>query len=201
MSETCACCRRPWIEIPGNGGFSPNRRDVSACTECIPHVESTLQKNSDHITAWRAVVERHDQAHAREVQQLNEQIESLRAELASRPEKVVLQYIDQNEMNEAKSEADRAFRSRDRAFRTLCLIRLDHRESENGRCRCGKRFDDCSEAQLVSNYQALVHWEKRQIARERQGLDHQLPHNHPALLDPRWNEWGDWQDWDEAEAS
>ena len=200
MSDTCACCRRPWNEIPGNGGLGQDRRDVSACTECIKHAGWHLRASDEHIAAWRSVVERHDRAHARQVEELQGEIAALKAEMAARPERVVMRYIDQDEMYAAKSEADRAFRGRDRAFQVLCLIRLEHRESDGGKCRRGRRFDDCMEAKLVSNYPALVHWEKRQIARERRDLDHELPHTHPALLDPRWNEWGDWQEWEEAEA-
>src|SRR3954466_4872526 len=102
MSDRCGCCRRPWPEIPGNGGDHTRRRDVSACTECIPHLESTLQKNSDHLAAWRGVVERHDRAHATEVARLTARIQELTTELEARPEKIVARYVDRGELLHAQ---------------------------------------------------------------------------------------------------
>lgn len=81
--------------------------------------EQTGTTSLPGVQSWTATT-----AHAAEVQQLSERIESLIADLAARPEKVVLKYIDQDEMREAKDEADRAFRSRDHAYQAHCEIRL-----------------------------------------------------------------------------
>lgn len=40
-------------------------------------------------------------------------------------------------------------RSRENAWQALCEIRLLHRDASDGKCRCGKRYDDCPEVQIV----------------------------------------------------
>jgi hypothetical protein len=90
------------------------------------------------------------------------------------------------ELEEAREEADRAFRSRENAWQALCMVRLLHREGQPGQCRCGLRLDRCKTAQIVDHYPALEKWEKEQVLRLRRGLSHNLPEGHPAVLDRRW---------------
>jgi len=78
-----------------------------------------------------------------------------------------VRYIGLDEIEEAKTEAQRAFRSRENAWQALCLVRLHHREGQPGQCRCSRRLDLCETAQ-------------------RKGLYHALPHGHPAMLDRHW---------------
>jgi hypothetical protein len=38
----------------------------------------------------------------------------------------------------------------------------------------------------VDRYPALARWEQEQYERLRRGDTHDLPPNHPAVIDPRW---------------
>ena len=106
--------------------------------------------------------------------------------LRDRPERIVERYVDQQELEDARAEAVRAFRSREKAWQALCEIRLIHREGTPGRCRCGQRLDACKIAQIVDRYPGLELWENEQYRRLRNDQDHMLPDSHPAVLDPRW---------------
>src|SRR5262249_15912877 len=124
--------------------------------------------------------------HAAEVDRLRRQISQQEQELRDRPTRIIERYVDRQELDDAKAEADRAFRSRENAWQALCEIRLLHREGVSGRCGWGKRLDRCDIAAIVDRYPGLERWEKEQIQRLRNNLDHKLPDGHPAVLDPRW---------------
>jgi hypothetical protein len=106
-------------------------------------------------------------------------------ELADRPEKIVDKYIDVGELNEARAEAERAFRSRENAWQALVEIRLLHREVDDSKCRCGQRMDRCEVAVIVDRYPGVASWEAEQIARLKRGERHALPDGHPEILDRR----------------
>jgi hypothetical protein len=113
-------------------------------------------------------------------------IAELEQELHDRPTRPVHHWVDQDELEKAREEAQRAFRSRENAWQALCEIRLLHREGQAGQCRCGLRLDRCKIVQIVDHYPALEKWEKEQLSRVRGGLTHNLPEGHPAVLDRNW---------------
>ena len=188
--SNCACCHRPWGEIPtysrplqrGSSGTANN----SVCQECKPHAGFQMQMNTEHVKAWEALAERRSAEHAAQVSQLRAEIAKIRQELVSRPEKVVEKYIDAGVLESAQDEAQRAFRSRQSAWQALTEVRLLHREVDDGKCRCGLRMDRCPVAQIVERSPGLRRWEEEQVKRLRRGEPHALPDAHPAVLDPRW---------------
>lgn len=107
---------------------------------------------------------------------------------ARQPRRTSRRWPSSSGLEEARERADRAFKSRPRAFRYVIEIRVDHRELDGGRCRCSKRFDQCTIGQLLAGYPGLLGWERDQVERAKQGLDRRLPGNHPSLIDPRWAE-------------
>jgi hypothetical protein len=135
---------------------------------------------------YKALLGGQRRAHNREVAQLEERIAGLERELEERPEKPVERWHGADEIQAARDEAQRAFRSREKAFQALCMIRLLHREASHGKCRCGQPYSECEEAELVGHYPALMKWERQQWERHRDYLDCALPDGHPALTDPRW---------------
>ena len=147
-----------------------------------------MARDRVHIDLWRSLGQAQARTHQSEATQLRGQIAQLEQELADRPVKEVERYIGADEIQAHKDEADRAFRSRENAWQALCEIRLLHREGEPGRCRCGKRLDQCPIAEIVDRYPGLGEWEEEQIRRlrnhDRRG--HKLPDRHPAVFDPRW---------------
>jgi hypothetical protein len=135
---------------------------------------------------WRALARSRKQDHERVEVQLRDQIAQLEQDLRDRPTRTVDRWVDRDELEEARSEADRAFRSRENAWQALCMVRLFHREGQPGQCRCGQRLDRWKTAPIVDHYPALEKWEREQVRRLRSGLSHNLPEGHPALLDRRW---------------
>jgi hypothetical protein len=179
VSDTCACCRRPWdVCFP-----EAERRELRefVCHECKPHQGFTMQSDPEHIKLWRALLAGRRREHARMTADLKAQMADLEERLRNGPRTIGLYQIQA-----AQEEAQRAFRSRENAWQALCEVRLLHREAADGRCRCGARFDRCAEAQIVDRYPALVKWENEQYDRLRRGLIHALPDGHPAVLNPRW---------------
>lgn len=156
------------------------------CPQCHDHARDSPRANQAHIEMWRALARSRKQDHERVEAQLRDQIAQLEQDLRDRPTRIVERWVDQDELEEAHTEADRAFRSRENAWQALCMVRLLHREGQPGQCRCGQRLDRCKTAQIVDRYPALEKWEREQVSRLRSGLTHNLPEGHPALLDRRW---------------
>jgi hypothetical protein len=135
---------------------------------------------------WRALARSRKQDHERVETELRERIAELEQGLHDRPTRPVHHWVDQDELEEARKEAQRAFRSREHAWQALCEIRLLHREGQTGQGRCAQRLDRCKIAQIVEHYPALEKWEKEQLSRLRGGFEHNLPDSHPAVLDRNW---------------
>lgn len=187
MGDMCSCCRRPWkVCFPESEPRGQRASRPFVCADCREHQGMTLRSDPEHIRLWQSLLDQQQREHERVVARLGARIEDLERELQDRPEKLVERRIGEDELNTARAEADRAFRSRENAWQALTEIRLIHRESDHGQCRCGKRMDRCPEAQIVDRYPALARWEEEQVRRFRDGLSHGLPVNHPAVLDPRW---------------
>lgn len=188
VSDRCACCQRLWSEVRQLGRIpaqTDTRNDGTRCADCGPHAGFALQSDRDHLRLWRELLADHDDQHAREATGLRERIDALEQQLRDRPERVVDRYVDLGELQLARAEADRAFRSREHAWQALTEIRLLHREDDAGQCRCGTRADKCPVALIVDRYPALRAWEDEQVDRLRRGESHALPDGHPAVLDRR----------------
>ena len=139
-----------------------------------------------HAELWQALARSRQRDHDAAEARLKNRIAELEQELLDRPKQVVERYVDRDELEETRQKADRAFRSREYAWQALCMVRLTHREGQPGQCRCGLHLDRCKMAQIVDHYPGLENWERDQVRRLRDGLDHNLPDGHPALLDGRW---------------
>jgi hypothetical protein len=122
-----------------------------------------------------------------EVERLKAQLAAARQELDERPEKEVVKYIGEDEINAAEEERQRAFASRQRAWQALSEIHSRHRERNEGQCQCGRPFDKCGDAQIIAGYPAFTNWLTAELARLRRHLDCALPASHPARFDPRWH--------------
>lgn len=165
---------------------SDDRPRQRRCPACHGHAEDSPEANQAHIEMWRALARSRKQEHERVETQLRETIAELEQELRDRPTRPVHHWVDQDELKEAREEAQRAFRSRENAWRALCEVRLLHREGEPGQCRCGLRLERCKVAEIVNRYPGLEKWENEQFIRVRGGLSHALPEGHPALLNRNW---------------
>lgn len=185
----CPCCRRPFRLGGASIDTGAPGRSRRLCTHCSQHQGSTglmmQRRDQDHVSLWERMWGQHEE----ELRGSQAKIEALRRELAEeiaqRPERVVVKHVDLDRLQEAEGRADRAYRARDSAFRALTEVRLLHREERGGLCRCGTRADRCELALIVDRYPALADWERRQVQRLRDYDTHELPDNHPAVLDRR----------------
>lgn len=167
------------------GGFDDRPRQLT-CRPCHDHGASAMEANRVHIEMWRALARSRKQDHERAEAHLKNRIAQLEQELRDRPTRTVERWVDRDKLEEAREEADRAFRSRENAWQALCLVWLIHREGQPGQCRCGLLLDRCKTAEIVDHYPGLEKWEREQVRRLRTGQVHALPEGHPALLDRRW---------------
>lgn len=144
-----------------------------------------MQLEREHRELWAALVERTLGQHAAEVSRLEALVAAREHELAERPEREVVRYVDGDVVADARAEAERSFASRENAWQALVEVRLLHHEREPGTCRCGLPIDRCDVALIVDRYPALRAWEDEQLERLRLHKTHRLPDNHPAVLDRR----------------
>jgi uncharacterized protein (DUF3084 family) len=105
--------------------------------------------NRVHIELWQEFARSQQRAFNVKEDQLKNRIGQLEQELRDRPTQTVDRYVNLEELEEARKEAERAFRSRENAWQALCMIRLKHREGQPGQCRCGLRLDRCEVALIV----------------------------------------------------
>lgn len=113
--------------------------------------------------------------HETELSLRDAQMAKLQEELEERPVQVVEKWVDADVLHEAHTVATAAYRSRDHAFRQMCLIHTKHHEITGERCRCGRSIADCDVVGVLESYRALLRWERRQEERRDQGQTHQFP--------------------------
>jgi hypothetical protein len=117
------------------------------------------KRDLDHLQLWRRDVA----AWKTERLSLEQQIARLKRELEERPIQVVRENLDAEVVADAEEARDRAYRSRDLAYHDLCHVRLLHRDSGDGSCRCGLPTAKCRTAKLIGETEHIKAWERRQI--------------------------------------
>lgn len=186
VGHACSCCLRPWSECAVDMSRSDDHPRPRRCPPCHGHAGDIARADRDHIEMWRTLARSRKQDHERVEAQLKARIAELEQDLRDRPTRTVDRWVDRDQLEEARAEADRAFRSRENAWQALCMVWLLHREGQPGQCRCGQSLDRCKTAPIVDHYPGQEKWEREQVRRLRSGLTHNLPKGHPALLDRRW---------------
>jgi hypothetical protein len=144
------------------------------------------QHHEMYAEGARYAIEVSEQAHAAEVERLQQRIRELEEELAARPVRIVTENLDLERVQEAERQRDQAYRSREMAFQALAEVHMLHFSRDSKRCSCGTAYVHCKIAQIVDQHPALMRWERRQAERKRNGLDHLLPPGHPGVLDATW---------------
>lgn len=186
----CTCCGRPWDRCPVEskrvGLRGPGRNPDNVCRDCIDHAGFGLRMASDHIPLWREYVASVEEEWGRRLADAEQRVTEAKAELARRPEKIVEKYVNEEDISAARAEAERAFVSREYAWRAMSALGVLHAELPEGECRCRKSRRSCAEAELVEGVIGLRAWEARQAAEYRAGRRHFLPEGHRALIDHTW---------------
>jgi len=180
--------------------------DQVVCKGCLRHQGDTVtrlsQRDHDHIGLWRSELglerevsqRRLEQQQAliagyrAEIELLQEAVEemsaTLRAGLQGAPDEQVLRWFANQEVQEAYTQRDAAFRSRDRAYRALWAAdRIHHHDrTHDDRCSCGRPATDCRELGAIEDIgESLDLWERAQIERLERGKEHCLPYDHPQV--------------------
>jgi hypothetical protein len=187
--QPCTCCSRFGHEIPPDQSAGRAFGSDGCCHPCQEHKGFAQAADRDHRRWWRVRLDDQQRLAEEERSRLLARVSEVQAELdkerLTRPERLVEKWINQDEIDAAQSEAQRAFRSREMAFQQLSLVRLLHRESVGGRCRCGTPLAKCQTFALLDGYPALMAWEREQLRRYGARVEHALPLDHPLLHDPR----------------
>lgn len=200
----CACCH-----VSYETTFT-SASDQVVCKGCLRHQGDTVtklsQRDHDHIGLWRSELGlEHERSQRRleqqqvliegyrtEIERLQEAGEemraTLRAELHRAPDEEVLQWFASQEVQEAFTQRDAAYRSRDRAYRALWAAdRIHHHDrTHDDRCSCGHPAIDCRELRAIEDIgESLDLWERAQIERLERGQEHCLPYDHPQVAGVR----------------
>ncbi len=180
-TRPCRCCARRNAPLSMSGGPGPR-----VCVDCEMHQGDVgpkmLRRDQDHLRIWAGVVAERDHR----IDKLSEEVVKREDELAARPVRIVVENLDMHQVEEATAERDRAYQSRDRAYRLLSAAALLHEEGKKGLCTCGKSFRGCEVGQLLEEEgRGLRDWELKQRQRMEDGFSHWLPAHHPLVLDQR----------------
>lgn len=191
----CTCCGRInaiFGQVRAPDGLPSRALVCGLCSRHQGNHETDLKRrNVCHIEMYQEDLleqeERLTEQRLTEVAAREETISELRQELEERPVQVVYENVDKQVLDNALSEQNRAFRSRDRVLRDMTMLHLLHFELDSGKCRCGKPADDCEERVILDGSRALRAWERHQHEARRRGDPHSLPMGHPGIVDARWD--------------
>ena len=196
----CQCCRL--VTRFEFGSWS----DLVVCKGCKRHYgelkHQLWQANLDHLGMWKSELTVMREEHAAEIARLKAKIVRAEAELRQmRLELTDAQHAIETQLRdgplatveawwnslviaEANDKRDAAYRSRDHAVRVLWhLDKLHHDGGQPNHCSCGKTTSKCKEWQLMDEHRSFLYsWERKQIERLEDDLDHGLPDDHPEVL-------------------
>lgn len=186
----CKCCGLVDAIFAPRKAFNGLPQANIVCDLCARHQGSDaydLKKAVQvHREMWaeheRERVEALTERHEARVAERDAKIEQLQEELDQRPVQVIEKWVDADVLHEAHAAATAAYRSRDHAFRQMCLIHMKHHEVTGERCSCGRSIADCDVVGVLEGYRALMRWERKQEERRDQGLSHQLPYEYVRYL-------------------
>lgn len=202
----CLCCHLTVDEQIS----SPHHARV--CRGCARHQGGTLdklrQRDSDHVglwtstlavmqdehaeqvAAWRGVV----QAERQKVADVNDELEATRSQLMEKyrevPDGAVARWLDSVAVQAAREDAQKAYKARDAAMRTMWHVNELHhaKNASMTQCSCGKATDHCKVWNTLEPERPyLDRWEKTQIERLEKSLPHGLPRHHPKVREYRDN--------------
>lgn len=196
----CGCCRSPnahFARVKAPDGL-PAR--PSLCGICTRHwgdgPAAVKRRDQDHYEQWQHDAELLHEGHRAELARRDESIAELQAtvgelrvELDERPVRVVRENLDQETVDQANDERQRAFAARDSAYRLIAQFRAAHHDTGRGTCKCGMSVEKCEVTELINSDRSYLRWEARQLEtiRLHGSYSSKLPRGHPALINPRWS--------------
>lgn len=188
----CSCCGLPRIQRRER--HADDRR-AENCGPCTQHAGSNLQMQSEHRRWWiehrelllteirdeRARTSRMEDVAAGHARALDAMREGTIVDIDTNPDHPLHVYLERAAVLEATSKVTAAYRSRDRALRTIWHLEERHHESTTrGTCSCGTPTRACREHQMLRPVlELLQRWEREQEARMLRGDPHGLPADHP----------------------
>lgn len=190
----CRCCQSTNVELVPTrvpGGL-PSQQPV--CGTCARHMGSSprdqQKREADHFERWQRdrdlALEQLRAQCAGEIERLNVEVGQLEKELAERPTRIVEQNLDQQTVDQASIDREKAYRARDGAYILLARLRGLHHDTGRGVCSCQKAVSRCRETELLDSSSGYRRWELAQQERLRRGQWSELPAEHPARTNSRW---------------
>jgi hypothetical protein len=196
----CPCCKSANAQFARPKVPDGLPAKVTICGICTRHLgdgpRTRDQREREHFEQWQEDIELLKQRHADElaardglVAELRTKIANLERELRTRPVQVVRENLDQQTVDQAKSDRDAAFRARDAAYRLVAEFRRLHHDTGKGMCLCRVAGDKCPVTMILNAHRGFLRWEAREwrTVRDHGRYASNLPPGHPALTNPRWS--------------
>ncbi|MBC7443503.1 MAG: hypothetical protein H7311_13465 [Ramlibacter sp.] len=181
--------------------------DQVVCASCLHHLgaEKAERRDAEHIRLWvgqyadqqenhRQFAEKSQVADAEQqavIDGLAGQVEQLRGIVAGEFDRAasggVRGLLESDLVKRAERKAVLAQRQIDWAMAVIWRVgRLHHADSANPlSCVCGRSVLVCAEGRAIDpQRQAVLDWEKKNVALLRAGSRHALPDDHPAVTAP-----------------
>ncbi len=197
----CFCCR-------ALQSFTfTSATDQVVCSLCRHHLgdEKAERRDSEHVQLWLAQYADLQEMHRKSVEQatmdatasaatiqnLTGQLDELRGLVAGRFDRTVSGDIRAVLENDLVKRAERrgmlALRQLDWAMAVIWRLGMLHHDdpARPGLCVCGRAVTACAEGRALDpQRQAVVDWEKKNLALLASGRRHGLPDDHPGTAGP-----------------
>ncbi len=196
----CGCCRSSnvyFAQVKAPDGLPAK---ASLCGICSRHwgdsPTAAKRRDQDHYEQWQHDAEVLRDVHRVELARRDESIAELKGTIAKleqkldqRPVRVVRENLDQEAVDQAHQERDRAQAARDAAYGLMAQFRGEHHDTGRGTCKCGVSTEKCEVTKILNSDRSFLRWETRQLDLVRRNGPYfsKLPRGHPALINPRWS--------------
>jgi len=189
----CECCERPNIELMvarvPNGLPSTPR----FCGDCIRHLGDSpgrvKQRELDHLAVWRTELRTQlaarDALRTQQATSFQAEIDRLKHEMDSRPVRVVVENVDQQEVDAALTQKANAYNRRDVAMQALTRLHSRHYAVETRLVTVDFLTLSATSSRSWTGIRSCVTG-KDQNSRARAGRSHMLPRGHPGIIDEVW---------------
>ncbi|MDJ0377444.1 hypothetical protein [Cryobacterium sp. PH31-L1] len=199
LEVACLCCLAP------QPFHFTSLSDQVVCSLCVHHIgaEKSERRDLEHVKLWASRWASAETVHAdyiaetdallvgrdNDLTALRDQVAELSAIVAGRFTAGIdgVRSLLQNDLvKRAERNTELARRQIDWAMAGIWRVEALHHYSAAQKCSCGRTAGSCAESAAIDPLrQALLAWEKKNVALLRGGSRHGLPADHPAVLAQR----------------